>query len=168
MELLEIKGFAKIKITDIAKKAMVNRNTIYLHYATKEDIAISILNRNSKLNSFGEDVIKVFSPQIDPIFVKQFFKTLIESLSSNIELYRLFMTDPNLNGYLSKELYRVKEKIATNLKKTSSNEIRLDYITSGSYGIISRWIIYANAPKEVIINELTNITVLNISRLELK
>ena len=33
MELIELKGYSKVKIIDIANKAQVNRNTIYLHYS---------------------------------------------------------------------------------------------------------------------------------------
>ena len=166
MELLEIKGFAKIKITDIADKALINRNTIYLHYGSKEEIAISLLKKTGNVYDLGERLIKIFRSNCDPILVREYFQSLVDTMSTNIELYRLFMTDPNLNGYLNKEVFKLKEKIATYLKQTSSNQIRLDYIVSGSFGIISRWIIFANASKETIIKELTNITVLNLSRLE--
>ena len=46
LSLLEIMPFSKVRIITIAEKAMVNRNTIYLHYESKEDIVMSIINRH--------------------------------------------------------------------------------------------------------------------------
>ena len=45
IELVEMKGYENVKIIDIARKANVNRNTIYLHYETKEGIIESIILR---------------------------------------------------------------------------------------------------------------------------
>ena len=42
IELLNEKGYEKITIQDIADKAMINRNTFYLHYQNKPDL----LNRS--------------------------------------------------------------------------------------------------------------------------
>ena len=52
INLVEIKGFADITITEIAEKAMVNRNTIYLNYGSKEDILEAIV-RSSVEKYFG-------------------------------------------------------------------------------------------------------------------
>ena len=42
INLVEIRGFQNVSITEIAEKAMVNRNTIYLNYGSKEDILEAI------------------------------------------------------------------------------------------------------------------------------
>jgi len=46
LELIEEKGFANVQLNEIAKRANVNRNTIYLRYGTKEDIITAILNKS--------------------------------------------------------------------------------------------------------------------------
>ena len=38
LKLLEEKGYSKVSVTDITNKAMINRNTFYLHYVDKEDL----------------------------------------------------------------------------------------------------------------------------------
>ena len=53
INLVEIKGFSNISIKEIAEKAMVNRNTIYLNYGSKEDILESIL-KSSVQKYFGQ------------------------------------------------------------------------------------------------------------------
>ena len=48
LELIEEKGYSKVTITDITKKAMINRNTFYLHYIDKEDLIDKIVLDNYK------------------------------------------------------------------------------------------------------------------------
>ena len=38
LELIEVNGYSKVNVTDIVEKAMINRNTFYLHYLDKEDL----------------------------------------------------------------------------------------------------------------------------------
>ena len=42
IELVEIKGYNKVSVSDIVNKAQINRNTFYLHYQDKEDLAKKI------------------------------------------------------------------------------------------------------------------------------
>lgn len=41
-KLAEDKSFDEISVTDITKKAMINRSTFYLHYRDKEDLLQSL------------------------------------------------------------------------------------------------------------------------------
>ena len=43
ISLIEEKGFENVKMVDIASRANVNQNTIYLHYETKEMIMERIM-----------------------------------------------------------------------------------------------------------------------------
>ena len=36
IELVEIKGYNKVSVSDIVNKAQINRNTFYLHYQDKD------------------------------------------------------------------------------------------------------------------------------------
>ena len=58
LELVELNGYSNIKLVDIAKRARVNRNTIYLHYESKEGIVKQIIKDaiEAKLKDF--DLIK--------------------------------------------------------------------------------------------------------------
>ena len=44
IDLVEEKGFDNVKVKDICTKAMINRNTFYLHYLDKEDLLQKIIN----------------------------------------------------------------------------------------------------------------------------
>ena len=59
LELIEEKGYSKVTITDITKKAMINRNTFYLHYVDKEDLIDTLIfeaykEKESKKGSIQE------------------------------------------------------------------------------------------------------------------
>ena len=57
ISLIEEKGFENVKIIDIARKANVNRNTIYLHYESKEQIIETLVDKifTNEVPSFTVD-----------------------------------------------------------------------------------------------------------------
>ena len=164
MELIEIKGFSKIKMVDIAEKAMVNRNTIYLHYGTKEEIVMSIINRSYNENDFVFKGLKLMK-SAGKKEAKLFLQTIIDNINKNVELYRILLTDPNLNGYVNTALKSIKEGTFRYLEDTIPNRIKLDYIFNGVYGVISRWVIYAVGTKEEVVDEIIDIFVSDIKKL---
>lgn len=166
MELIEIKGFSNIKIVDIAKRAMVNRNTIYLHYSSKEEIVLSILNRTYGGDSFKDNFTSLFVSKVLKRDTNKLISKLVDAINSNIELYRIVLTDPNLNGYIQYRIEQFRKMVISILKNTKSNTLKLDYMMSGTFGVISRWVIYAGYSKEEIISELTNLVLNGIKSLE--
>ena len=166
LELIEIKGFSTIRLTEIANRAMVNRNTIYLHYESKEDIVMSILNNSYGASSILFESAKLVSSHISKSTIKKTYTKLLDSINSNIELYRIVLTDPGLNGYMSIMTNKIKEIVYRQVKPTSNNKIIVEYIVSGIYGVITRWIIYATGSIADITNELTELTYSNLRRLK--
>ena len=168
MELIEIKGFSKIKLTDIASRAMVNRNTIYLHYGSKEDIVISILNKTYKEEDFGQEFYKTLFSKPNRKDINKLMAQLVDSIDKNIELYRILTTDPNLKGYLTHIINVFRNEILKEVENTNSNKIRIDYMLSGTYGAIARWVTHAEVTREEIINELTLITYIGLKSISKK
>lgn len=166
MELIEVKGFSNIKIVDIAKRAMVNRNTIYLHYSSKEEIVLSILNKTYGGESFKNDFTALLISKNTKKDTNKLIAKLVDAINGNIELYRIVLTDPNLNGYLQYRIEQFRKIVISVLKNTKSNTIRLDYMMSGTFGVISRWVIYAGYTKEEIIQELTDLVFNGIKYLD--
>lgn len=166
IELIEIKGFSKIKMVDIAKQANVNRNTIYLHYESKEDIVISILKKAYGEPAFLENVSKLLREHVSRKSIKEFFNVILNAVENNIELYRILLTDPNLNGYLNRILKSFREGAIKHFQNTDSNRIRIEYILTGIYGVLSRWVVYAIGSKEEIVEELTDLIVGDLRKLK--
>ncbi len=59
IELVEAKGFDNVTVKDICNKAMINRNTFYLHYLDKIDLLTKLANevfleQESTINLTGD------------------------------------------------------------------------------------------------------------------
>lgn len=158
MELIETKGFSHIKIKDIAEKANVNRNTIYLHYNSKEDIVTSILRKAYGDTNFASDVITFLTGKLDHESGKNLFIKMLTAIEKNIELYRILMTDPGLNGYVMNSINIIRHQVLKITKPSETNRVRVDFVISGIEGVITRWIIYATGSKEEIVEELVTLT----------
>ncbi len=57
LDLMEEKGYANVSVTDIAKRAQINRKTFYIHYETKEIL----------YNTIVDEFIEVLSPTLEDI-----------------------------------------------------------------------------------------------------
>lgn len=148
LELIEEKGFSNIKLVDIASRARVNRNTIYLRYGAKEDIISKIIDKSYKRIYDSLDIEALTKTKFIKREMEKMFITLFNALNSEIELYRIILTDINLSGYIDNIIKNVRKMLFDGLKKTKDNEIIINYILNGTYGIIRLWIIYDNGTIE--------------------
>lgn len=100
-EILKEKAFEKITVTDVVKKAEINRSTFYAHYpdvmGVVEEIQEEILDytqnfmKNVNFNDFYENP-------------KPYLNQLIQLVAENKELYRLLMT----SSMVAKEMDQLK------------------------------------------------------------
>ncbi len=158
MQLIDEKGFSNVKIVDIANRANINRNTIYLHYETKEDIVISMVDE-AFANSWKGIKIDSFIPNkpTKKNLYNLFYK-LLSTIGDNVELYRIILTDPSLSGYLDKRILKIRNVVAEKIKDSKRNNIGIEYLSSGIIGVLKKWIIYGTGTIEdnaKIVSELT-------------
>lgn len=88
-ELLKEKNFEKITVTDIVKRADVNRSTFYAHYPDVMGVVEEI----------QEEILEYTQNFMDHIDFKDFYENpkpylqnIVKLVSENNELYRLLMT----------------------------------------------------------------------------
>ena len=111
INLVEIKGFSNITITEIAEKAMVNRNTIYLNYGSKEDILDAII-RGSVQKYFGRLTTEYFrNIGVNKRRIETLYRNLFKVVDENIELYRILLTDNMSSGFLDPEFSRLRKEL---------------------------------------------------------
>lgn len=100
-EILKEKNFEKITVTDIVKKADVNRSTFYAHYpdvmGVVEEIQAEILDYTQKCM----EEINFRDFYTNP---KPYLQDIVNMVAENNELYRLLMT----SAMASKQLDRIK------------------------------------------------------------
>ena len=168
LELVELKGFENVHLVDIAKRANVNRNTVYLRYGTKEDIIAQILDKTfaKRLEKISDEVFKKVKPTKRRL--EMIFKQVFELIDHDIDLYRLVLTDQNLYGYMNSVVQTIRDKIANNLVDNVKNKIALEYMVQGIYGIIRNWIIYDIGTIEDNVKIIMNLLLTNVRLLTYK
>ena len=168
IDLIEERGYENVKLVDIAKKANVNRNTIYLHYDSKEGIIESIT-----LSAYQEHVDRL---QIKNYMkmpnsrrnIRGMFEAVFNVIEEKVELYRIVLTNESLSGYVERFMFNIRKLIKEKCKDTIKNEITINYMIFGIYGLIRNWIIYATGTKEDNIELTTNLTLSTLRQLQFK
>lgn len=162
VNLVEIKGFQNITITEIAEKAMVNRNTIYLNYGSKEDILEAIM-RTSVEKYFGTINADYFrSIGLNKRKIEGFYRNLFKVVDENIELYRILLTDQSSSGYLQSRLMVLRKSLNELIKPNNENKIKISFIVTGIVGVLTNYIKLAIGTAEENIKILTDLTISNL------
>ena len=167
MQLIDEKGFSNVRIVDIAERANINRNTIYLHYETKEDIIISMVDEAFANSGAAMNFNDIVNSRVTRKKLAEIFEKLFMIIDENIELYRIVLTDPSLSGYLDKRILKIRNVVMQRLKSTKRNNIGIEYLVSGIYGVIQKWIIYGTGTIEDNVKILTEFTFINFSYLSI-
>ena len=165
INLVEMKGFQNITITEIAQNAMVNRNTVYLNYGSKEDILEAIV-RASVQKYFGQLNTQYFrNLGINKRKIETFYRNLFKVVDENIELYRILLTDVSSSGYLEPEFSKLRKELEELIKPSSQNKIKISFLINGVFGILRNYITIATGTAEENIKILTDLTVSNLRHL---
>ena len=158
INLVEIKGFAEITITEIADKAMVNRNTIYLNYGSKEDILEAIV-RSSVEKYFGRLNSEYFRAMgLNKRKIEGMYRNLFKVVEENIELYRILLTDNTSSGYLQPEFSKLRKNLEELIKPSAENKIKVSFLINGVIGILRNYITLATGTADENIKILTDLT----------
>ena len=145
IELVEIKGFDKVSVCDIATKANINRNTFYLHYEDKEDLIRKILSESvgkvyNKLVGYN---ISSFD-KIDETQIHWGIRNLLRLIEPEMELYRIIILDKTVNGYFATVSNSIKEALIKMLDvRNPRSNLVFQYAFSGMMGVIQQWIVYS-------------------------
>ena len=169
LELSRTKGYDNVRIIDIAELAMVNRNTIYLHYGSKEGIIQAIVEREflSRMKEFMDPNRPIPRIRVRKD-IRRMYETIFSVIADNSEVYRIILTEPSLSGYMAVNMKRVTSFILTDMEETAKNKIIVGFVIAGVYDVISKWIIYATGTIEENVDYLTDLTIANMRRCSYK
>ena len=129
LNLMKIKNFEKIKISDICEESLVNRSTFYAHYDDKYELLIDLFEERklSLLKDFEDNENKAFSKE----YLMELLSILIDHIEENKEIYSAILAN-NRNGILIDFLIDAIEKdVSERLKGNSeieSSDLPLDII----------------------------------------
>jgi AcrR family transcriptional regulator len=129
LNLMKIKNFEKIKISDICEESLINRSTFYAHYDDKYELLIDLFEERklSLLKVLEDNENKAFSKE----YLMELLSILIDHIEENKEIYSAILAN-NRNGILIDFLIDAIEKdVSEKLKGNSeinASDLPLDII----------------------------------------
>ena len=139
-DLLKEKTFEEIKVSDICKKALVNRSTFYSHFNDKYELFMSLINdlKNSlktELKSIDENIA-----------LKDYYLKMIEIFLTHIEgkeeIYKAILIN-NKNSIIMDMIYDTIEEDSNNRitinDKNVPNDIFLSYYIGAIINVGLEW-----------------------------
>lgn len=155
IELLTEKGYEGITIQDIADKAMINRNTFYLHYQNKPDLLNASMDELiEELKSTLQQCSSSKTP-VSGFMFEQLMQTILEKIQDNVPFYKALLLEENrIYGFQSKMEEIIKNTVEEGLDNTPlkiSKELLLQYTASTFMGIVVWWVKndFRYTPKEL-------------------
>lgn len=135
-ELIEEEGFDHISVKDITARAMISRNTFYLHYSDKFDLLNKICDELvfKLFLGVGKQTRKL---RVDTYGAASVIKMGIKTIEEDREAYRILLTSSGsdlLTQKLQQAIRRAFDLIKSDIDSIS--EYSLQYIISGICGII--------------------------------
>lgn len=165
VELIEQNGYAGVSITDIALRARISRNTFYLHYRSKEDLTDRLIT-STFLDQFGPKTLELMlKGRLRKNTIRKIYQTVFRIIMEDINLYRLFLIDENMVGYIDRLIRKITDDVLKKMPDALTSAIGINYIVSGAYGVLRRWIIYDLGTVEENIALLTDLSCLDLKRL---
>lgn len=154
LELLQYKDYERITIQDIAEKAMINRNTFYLHYLDKPDLMEKLyLDYSEKLNVCIDKKPHHIHDLTKEVLIEVLSK-LFQVIHSNLSFFKPILTQDGLPSFSFHLKKMLKESIFSGIHDDYANlklQIRMEYVVSGLSGVICLWIMHS---EEYVLDEI--------------
>ena len=149
IELAKKIEYQKISIKDLCEKAMINRNTFYLHYQNKDDLVKEMINDTiEKYKSIFMPLIAHFFIDINNKDLEGFsshIKALLAYLYDDSDLYQIILTDDYLTGYFRSVEQVYEKNIVSYLNiKTQKSKLIFRYMMSGCAGVLRELLVKNN------------------------
>ncbi len=122
-DVLKDKGFINLNINNVAQKADVDRNAIYRHFGSFDNLLSQYFeNKDYLLDS----IKRIEDSQIEDfkLFLKQLLFDQYETINKNTELQQLIVWELSELSLRTKTIARQRESIAENLLYKLENHFR--------------------------------------------
>ena len=147
LALLEKKDFEFITVTEITKKAGVNRSTFYLHYDSMDELLEETLENLNKefTNSFDVKPPKTITSQEEAFLIKDdWLRPYLHFVKRNQRIFKLIHQKPQL--FHTKQNYQSMyddifyPAISQFLSQENEKIYNLEFFTGGVSAIVRKWI----------------------------
>jgi len=144
MILLKEKSYAKISIKEITEKAIVNRNTFYLHYLDKDDLLDKMMSESLKnmIISMQTKHVEHMEELTYSIFT-QLVHNQFNAVEEDLDFFRLIFQDDSIPYLQSKFSNAIRNHMSGGTSFTELSKKRqayIEYLSSGITGLIKFWL----------------------------
>lgn len=117
-QMLGEKEFSKISITELARRADVDRKTFYLHYQSPNEILEEFYAE--QLDKLETAILRenVFGQRVD---IPGFFRVLNSVINENLELYRLLVKGPTYSSFETKLQDMMRREVEEQLSRRAGH-----------------------------------------------
>lgn len=142
-ELLKEKSFEKITVTDIVKKADINRSTFYAHYPDVMGVVEEIQQEIIEYTQHFMENVDFKDYYQNP---KPYLKQIVKLVEENNELYRLLMTSAMATKQFDKLKYILIERLIETVevsevfKDKFEFEFSVRFFMGGVVDVYSQWL----------------------------
>lgn len=140
LELMQSAPISKITVTDVCKRAEVNRGTFYAHF---EDV-YNLLEQIE--NDLMEDVVASFPPTFAPSDLKSVLTLIFETIQANSALCKVLFSEYGDKDFLSRILYVARDSAINQWLSVCPTapieelEQLYTFYANGAVAIISDWV----------------------------
>lgn len=107
LELMKVKSFEEIRISDICQDALINRSTFYSHFEDKYELLVALFDHQKQI------LLSDLKKNEQDVNTKEYFmemlRIIIEHVDENRDIYSSILLK-NRNGILMDILIDVSEK----------------------------------------------------------
>ena len=142
LELLGEKPYDKITVTDVTRKADLNRGTFYAHFSNVDDLARDVM----------DEITFKISNLIEPQMGAQFFRDprptidmVGRFLQENRAMLQPLVNSHSLESFFDSVVNRIRVEVQDHLTKDLSEKmpfalIAADYLAGGIIGTYKAWV----------------------------
>lgn len=141
LELIREKGYANITITDIAKRAMINRKTFYMHYESTEELYNTVIN----------ELFDVLSPALDNIpylqrkAQRKYIIELLMLFKKHKDIFNTLVNDTTSTAFINKMKQKMNNDLISKAhidKKVSDTTFSIELLSDAYFSlffVFSKW-----------------------------
>lgn len=113
LDLMQKKPFSKVTVTEVCKKAAINRGTFYIHFQDLEDVLDNIIR------DIADSTVRIFDHMLEPDRERCTYP-FCQIMREKKEYQAIFSDDTSAGRLLDKLFEYTKENFITNLMQRST------------------------------------------------
>ena len=147
LKLLADKPFTRIKTSEIAKLAQINRVTFYDHYASKEELLEEVID--DVLTEYA-DIIESLPGQTaahaTPDYLYKTIRSSVRHVKKHADFYRIMLLTNGVPDLSNKLHDQMSASLRKSFRQAGSEhaeveyELFIDWIIGGAIGIYKYWL----------------------------